>query len=117
MSAAHQLTAIDFEINQEWLGTVLLAGLPNHYQPIIMALKSSDIQITGDSIKTKFLQESSCDKSKSTIDGGSAFHVKRQFKSARSEFKPKNFICWACGKSGHLANECIEKKGEGKKVF
>lgn len=32
ISTAHQLSSIGFEINQEWLGAVLLAGLPERYQ-------------------------------------------------------------------------------------
>lgn len=54
MSAAHQLTAIGIEINQEWLGTVLLADLPEQYQPMIMALENSRMAITV-SVKTKLL--------------------------------------------------------------
>ncbi|XP_018398456.1 PREDICTED: uncharacterized protein LOC108776354 [Cyphomyrmex costatus] len=60
MSTVHQLTGIGFQINQEWLGTVLLAGLPEHFQPMIMALESSGMMITGDSVKVKLLQESNC---------------------------------------------------------
>lgn len=76
MSAAHQLTEIGFEINQEWLRTVLLAGLPEHYQPMIMALESSGMQITGDSVKIKLLQESNCiGKSKLSTDHNTACHV------------------------------------------
>ncbi|EZA56562.1 hypothetical protein X777_03445 [Ooceraea biroi] len=33
MSTTHQLTGIGFEVNQEWLGTVLLAELPDTYHP------------------------------------------------------------------------------------
>lgn len=55
--AAHQLNSIGLEVNEEWIGTILLAGLPERYEPMIMALENSGIAITGDSIKTKLLQE------------------------------------------------------------
>lgn len=97
MSTAHQLTAIGFEIHQEWLGTVLLADLPDSYQPMIMALESSGIQITV--ILKLNLQESNC-QLKSTVDGDSAFHAKRQFKGTRSKLQQKTLTCWSCGKSG-----------------
>lgn len=115
MSAAHQLTAIGFEINQEWLGTVLLAGLLEQYQPMIMALESSGMDVTGDSVKTKLLQESNCYvKSRSTKDSDAAYHVKRQMKGVKSKVKSKNVICWTCGKQGHVASECSDKKKDDK---
>ncbi|GBP08161.1 hypothetical protein EVAR_2945_1 [Eumeta japonica] len=42
---------------RQWLGTLLLAGLPDEYKPMIMAIESSGVAITADSIKTKLLQE------------------------------------------------------------
>lgn len=57
MSTAHKLRNIKFEIDDEWLGTLMLAGLPETYKPMIMGLESSGIKISADSIKT-----SSCRK-------------------------------------------------------
>jgi len=57
MTAAHQLTGIGLKMDEEWIGTILLAGLPNQYQPMIMVIESSGMRITGDAIKTKLLQE------------------------------------------------------------
>lgn len=57
VSTAHQLRGVGFEISEEWVGTLLLAGLPEEYKPMIMARESSGTAITGDSIKTKLLQE------------------------------------------------------------
>lgn len=36
---------------------ILLAGLPEDYRPMIMALENSGVNITGDYIKTKLFQE------------------------------------------------------------
>lgn len=115
MSAAHQLTAIGFEINQEWLGIVLLAGLPDHYQPMIMALENSGMNITGDSVKTKLLQESKCsDKVKSSIGSDTAFHVKRHVKDKKQKSRYKKNKCWSCDKYGHFASECSDKRKDSK---
>jgi len=57
ITTAHQLNGIGLEVKEEWVGTILLADLLDRYSPIIMALESSGVPITGNSIKTKLLQE------------------------------------------------------------
>ena len=41
----------------EWIGALLLAGLPPRYKPMIMALKSSGVDVTSGLVKTKLSQE------------------------------------------------------------
>ncbi|GBP54700.1 Retrovirus-related Pol polyprotein from transposon TNT 1-94 [Eumeta japonica] len=41
MTAAHKLRNIKSNVDDEWLGTLMLAGLPEMYKPMIMALESS----------------------------------------------------------------------------
>ncbi|GBP12710.1 hypothetical protein EVAR_10349_1 [Eumeta japonica] len=36
MSTAHKLRNIGFKVDDEWLGTLLLSGLPEHYKPMIL---------------------------------------------------------------------------------
>lgn len=57
ISTCHQLNEIGFTIPERFVGVLLLAGLPERYQPMVMALKNSGTAITGDSIKTILLQE------------------------------------------------------------
>ena len=57
ITTAHKLNRINMEVNDEWIGALLLAGLPSSYKPMIMAIESSGIKITADAIKTKLLQE------------------------------------------------------------
>uniref|UniRef100_A0A2H1WMQ1 SFRICE_037191 n=1 Tax=Spodoptera frugiperda TaxID=7108 RepID=A0A2H1WMQ1_SPOFR len=57
MTSAHKLRNIGFIVDDEWLGTLMLAGLPEIYKPMIMAIESSGVKISADIIKTKLLQE------------------------------------------------------------
>lgn len=57
VATANQLAGVGFPIGEEWLGMLLLAGLPESYKPMVMALQNSGEAITGDLIKTKLLQE------------------------------------------------------------
>lgn len=85
---------------------------------MIIALEYSGMEIIGDSIKTKLLQESSClDRSKLQIDSDSAYHVKQQAGRIRLKQKLRKIKCWSCGKVElHFATECDEKKKEKKRT-
>jgi len=36
ISKSHKLNGMSFEIKDEWVGTLLLAGLPDEFKPMIM---------------------------------------------------------------------------------
>ena len=57
MTTAHQLRGIGLEIPEELVGGLLLAGLPETYRSMVVALENSGAIISGDSVKTKLLQE------------------------------------------------------------
>lgn len=115
MSTAHKLRNIGFNVNDEWLGTLLLAGLPEVYQPMIMALESSGVAITSDSVKTKLLQDV---RSTET----NALYVNKN-KGKRSQFAKqasektstgKGPRCFVCNKYGHISKNCRNKKSKEK---
>uniref|UniRef100_A0A2H1VGX3 SFRICE_028935 n=1 Tax=Spodoptera frugiperda TaxID=7108 RepID=A0A2H1VGX3_SPOFR len=45
MSTAHKLRNIGFQVDDEWLGALLLSGLPEHYKPMTLAIESSGMKI------------------------------------------------------------------------
>lgn len=51
VSTSQRLSEINFEVGEDWLGALLLAGLPDSYKPMIMGLENSGIPITGDLVK------------------------------------------------------------------
>lgn len=111
MTAAHRLNAIGFEVNDEWIGTFLLAGLPDEYKPMIMGIESSGIGVTGDVIKAKLLQDV-----KPTDADSNAFYSFRQ-NNVRGKKFGKQFTtakggirCYNCNQYGHKAAECEENK-------
>lgn len=104
VSTAQKLNGIKFVVSDEWIGTLLLAGLPDQYGPMIMGIESSGTQITGDSIKTRLLQ----DVGKPASSGNSAF-----FGPSRSTHQSNNKFskirCFECNMHGHKANACPKK--------
>ncbi|XP_045775788.1 uncharacterized protein LOC123874444 [Maniola jurtina] len=56
ITTAHKLRK-GFKVDNEWLGTLLLSGLPDSYKLMIIAIESSGMQISADSVKSKLLQD------------------------------------------------------------
>lgn len=116
MNASHKLRNINFEVNDEWLGTLLLAGLPDEYKPMIMGLENSGAKITADFVKTKLLQEVR------TSDASTAFYTSS---TKLKKYKKKSDIqsntedsnkmgkgprCYSCNGFGHIAKYCRKSK-------
>ncbi|KAK9708324.1 hypothetical protein QE152_g27280 [Popillia japonica] len=55
IDTANKLNGIGFTVSEEWLGVILLTGLTDNFEPMIMGLENCGLAITGDTIKTKLL--------------------------------------------------------------
>lgn len=77
IETSNKLRGIGFEVADEWLGSILLAGLTDNFKPMIMGIESSGLNITADTVRTKlldvcvestsetaFFEKSSCKKEK-----------------------------------------------------
>lgn len=96
ITAADKLDGIGCKVDDVWIGSFLLAGLPDMYQPMIMAIESSGVNITSDFIKSKLLQEV---KNSDHSSLSAALHVSRR--------GPR---CYECNDFGHIAVNCRKKK-------
>lgn len=102
---ANQLNAIGFDLSDEWLVSILLAGLPDEFSPLIMGLEAAGHELTSDYIVSKLLD------SDGTGDGdgevGGAF-------AAKNKWSHKKKRCFNCNSDKHLANKCDKPKKEKK---
>lgn len=115
IETGQKLNGTGFNISNEWIGSLLLAGLSEKYAPMIMAIEHSGIQITTDAIKTKLL-----DMDSDANETGGAFanfrqnnykkdFVKDTINPSTSKYN-KSVKCYKCKKFGHYKNQCSDWK-------
>lgn len=122
IEVSQKLQRSGFEITDEWIGSLLLAGLPEKFGPMMMAIEHSGIAITTDAIKSKLL-DMFVDGNNGNRNG--AFAMNSHFKngtkdgsSTRNYHKPQKDLtdvtCFNCQQKGHYRNKCpiLKKKFE-----
>lgn len=113
IETSQKLKKTGFDISGEWVGSLLLAGLPEKYAPMIMAIEHSGITIDTDSIKTKLL-----DMDENSSRGG-AFAVKqknvKKGSGSMNNSKGKQVKCYRCKAFGHYMNKCPKNSTDGEK--
>ncbi|KAF2891902.1 hypothetical protein ILUMI_14271, partial [Ignelater luminosus] len=91
IETGQKLNGTGFAINDVWIGSLLLAGLPEKYAPMIMAIEHSGIQVTTDAIKSKFLDMESTHKhSGSEVESAFATSKKWQHQKKSMPTKSQN---------------------------
>lgn len=112
-STALELSEIGFNVSDEWMGGLLLKGLPVEYKPMIMALSCSSSKLSADDIKVKILQDVKIEKSQASLVS-SSFKLKSK-KKFTSQNK-KSLKCFNCNGDGHKSTECPSPKKEKSKL-
>lgn len=100
-TAANKLTGVGFDVSDEWLGAILLAGLTENYGPFIMGLESTGVTISSDTIISKLID------SQIGGDKNSAFFGKKKKNFPKGKRQRK---CYNCDSLLHLANNCDKPK-------
>lgn len=111
LDGANKLQGIGFKIADELIAAILLAGLSDHYQPLIMALEATHDDLKSDLIVTKLLEVKPAADSK-----GKSFFGKKNNKSRKNDKKidKDKRKCFNCGRTNHLIKDCrAPKKNSG----
>lgn len=113
IDTAQKLNQIGMVVTEEWVGSLLLSGLPEHFRPMIMAMESSNLKITGDAIKTKLLQDYEYFNKDEGASGGSAAPLYsnkgKKHDHRERRFDTKRVVCYKCNKEGYVAKFCKNK--------
>lgn len=97
MSLKVQQTGLTLE--DELVASLMLAGLPDEFSPLVMAVENSKTKLSVDMVKNLLLQDAKFDCPKSEEKALVS-------NKTRSTLKPK---CYACKREGHIAKNCPQK--------
>lgn len=105
LNTTHKLSSVGMEVSEEWVGSLWQAYL-------IIGLESSGVAITGDMIKTKFLQDVKHSKhDNSTVLYSESFGSGHRKFNYGHDGKNKSLVrCFTCIKYGHYAQNCDKNK-------
>lgn len=125
VEAGQKLQGTGFGINDEWIGSIMLAGLTEKYMPMIMAIENSGVVITTDAIKGKLMD---MDPEVSDVNNAFACFRKNQHSNSNYRMNGKNtqsmvkkddgksqmssakgnpnVKCYNCKQQGHYRNQC-----------
>jgi len=101
MNTSNKLSGIGFDIDDEWIAAILLAGLTDEYKPLIMSIEGSGIELTSDSIKRKLLDNQFDDNLSTPATGYLSRRMARREK-----------ICFSCGGKNHISVDCKFRKDD-----
>lgn len=97
------------KIDDEVLASLMLAGLPDEFRSLVMAVENSSTKLTSEAVKTLLLQETRL-TSKSS-DSKNAFFSKSKKSGSKigsgAKFK---FRCHKCDEIGHMGKDCPERE-------
>lgn len=127
VETAQRLKGTGFAITDEWIGSLLLAGLPDRFSPMIMAIEHSGIKITTDTIKSKLIDMEVSNND--TDSSGAAFAANKMHQKPKSKHGgtptpkvtgEKVILCHRCKQIGHYRNQCplwLSQKNKQSNAF
>ena len=93
-STSLELSEIGFDVSDQWMGSLLLKGLPAHYKPMIMSLSCMDkSKLTADFIKMKILQDAKTPNDQSSLVCRGVNQNKLKKKNNKEKDKGRCFNC------------------------
>lgn len=102
-----QVTSAGLNLDDEIIASLMLAGLPEEFLPMVLAVENSNEKLSVDAVKNILLQDVKFDSNK---NGAMFSKTKKNPKNT----KDKKFGCHICGDKSHFASACDKKKSKKK---
>ena len=103
VSDRNKLVSIGFDISNDWLTAILLAGLNEAYRPLVMTIEASEDVIKADNLIATLLEFNVLQ----TGNEGALLSKGKKFKKDRK--------CYNCHGLGHISKDCKKPRKDDKK--
>lgn len=109
-----------FKMEDEWVAHFILAGLPDTYKPMIMALQNSAATLNLSTIKQHLVQDELSEKQNNTttaLVANRSYNGKGRFPNNSNKQPQKNHkqvTCYNCGELGHYADKCRSGRNQSQ---
>lgn len=122
IDTAQKLDRSGFKLSEEMVGSLMLAGLTDKFEPMVIAIEHAGIDVTADSIKSRLL-DMHLGGFEDHVAAGGAFaskvhgriHRGASTNSSNGVNRPRaskstfnNVTCYKCKKVGHFMGRCPE---------
>ncbi|CAB0004134.1 unnamed protein product, partial [Nesidiocoris tenuis] len=105
---SQQLNTIGKPVDDEFLGAIMLQGLPREYDPMVMALENIGKEISSDFVKSKLLQDVSRERSSIKPDPDQAALLTNSRRYPKKW--PKKPACLSCQSTDHFVRDCPSRQ-------
>lgn len=111
-----QLIDIGYPLDDEFAAEILLSGLPEQYDPLVILLEASNTKLTTEMVKNKLLDEQ-LRKNEMLVQCKVENLALSTASKNKKQVKGKKYIfrCLRCHEEGHKSSECPEKKSNDDK--
>lgn len=98
-----QLIEVNEPVDDEFVGLIMLTGLTEKFNPMVMAIENSGTKLTSDSVAAILLKEDLRYSQSKETDAALTVNSTKN-----SSLRPP--VCTYCKKKGHLVSECRKRK-------
>ena len=125
MSLQQRLTSMKNGLDDKFLAVVMLSGLTDEYEPIVMTLESSEATLTSDIVRARLLQHdlhkgstvhnsnscaTACYSNHRPSHHSNSTHHPNSTHPSSGRSNPSQIVCYNCNKAGHKRPGCPELK-------